>query len=159
MAQGLGSHDVSLLGLLGSTLLTTVWTLVDTLGGLQWLQALVRSSVTLLRSAARYQGKHRWWPELLVFTHSVVAISCFCLCRGRGWLQIHILWWGPTPAVWANEELTGSCRDPGHQHGLQWLHTFLQHIAVDACDGGLCGGCAGTNLEGLGAGEHGSAGQ
>ena len=67
-----GRHDVSGSGSLGFTALTTGWTLVNTVQGPQWLQALLWSSVVLPGSAVRAgigdglrcwcSHTHLWWP-------------------------------------------------------------------------------------------------
>ena len=77
---------------LGSTALTTVWSLMSTVGHPQWLQGLFRFSAVPPGPAARDLGRQQWWPGPVVCTQSAVGVSYRCLLSARGQQQTHTEW-------------------------------------------------------------------
>lgn len=84
VSLGPGKHDVFWIRPVGYKALTTMW---YTAGGVQWLQGLLRLSVTLPDPVAMDQGRQWWWPEVVVYAHLATAINFRCLCSGKSQLR------------------------------------------------------------------------
>lgn len=115
-----------LLNQLGSIALTTVWSLVSTVGGLQWQQGLLAFLVAFPGLAPRDQGKQWLGLEPLVYTHLAGGVSCRCFVVAGPVADLHMVMGpGQVARAGAYYGITGSYRGPDCQYTLLQMPTLM----------------------------------